>query len=361
MDEQECRHRQWLTFNTYGTELDWEFNGAMDGVRDENGKPLYIGEIMNRCQGCGIQFHVPPSRIRAGRGKFCSRECRKTQVEKECQTCGAPISVIPSQLAQGRGKFCSRECYEIGEKTQVEIACIECGEPFQVIPSELRRGRKFCSKACYGKNSSKRPSTKIEVTCAICEQPFSVFASQVSLIKTCPNPECRRKYRTRRRARRTCQTCGGPIEVIPSRVAVGGGIFCSTECTRPRVRDTDLELPVFAILDLFGKTYSRKKKIPSERKTGPPFQLDACIFLKDSIVDLEADGKHWHDGRKEADLRRDRIMDTHGIEVLRLPGDVIKRIAPLCDTGASYCLSELRRMAQDDIRIARFVQILESE
>ena len=317
---------------------------------------MFIVSHERVCEKCGKTFQL--RQIRPGRGKFCSRECRRTRVEVKCQTCGAGFSTIPSL----GGKFCSRKCYEIDETTGTTVVCPVCSISFRTIPSELKRGRKFCSKKCYGEDKHKQPSTKVERNCPICKQPFSVFPSQVSLIKTCGRSKCRRVHRRRLRVMKSCLTCEKTFYVIPSQIAVGGGVYCSLECTRPRVRDTDLELPVFAILDLFGKTYSRNEKIPSERKSGPPFQLDTLIYLKNSTVNLEADGEYWHGSEKQkrSDLRRDKIVEKHGIDVLRLPGKTIKRIAPLADTGAAYCLSELKGMAEGDEAIAQFVRVLEA-
>ena len=53
------------------------------------------------CEACGKKFLSYPSRIRIGKGKYCSRECRKKTVELTCLVCGKKFK-LPSSQAEGR-------------------------------------------------------------------------------------------------------------------------------------------------------------------------------------------------------------------------------------------------------------------
>lgn len=79
------------------------------------------------CKQCGIYFHTIPSRIREGRGKFCSKICyskwmsentcgenskswKGGEKEKKCEVCGNKFKVKVATDKKGYGKFCSRKC-----------------------------------------------------------------------------------------------------------------------------------------------------------------------------------------------------------------------------------------------------------
>ena len=44
------------------------------------------------CKGCGKDFTVPPSTIRKGGGKYCSRDCTKKGENRECPVCSTSFS-----------------------------------------------------------------------------------------------------------------------------------------------------------------------------------------------------------------------------------------------------------------------------
>lgn len=72
------------------------------------------------CQYCGGHFTTTPSRVRDGRGKFCSRECHSHSqigrhkkllyVERVCQQCGIHFSLLARLLKSQTGEYCSQLC-----------------------------------------------------------------------------------------------------------------------------------------------------------------------------------------------------------------------------------------------------------
>jgi len=62
------------------------------------------------CKGCGKDFTVPPSTIRKGGGKYCSRDCTKTGENRECPVCSTSFYVTQSTIRKGEGTYCSRKC-----------------------------------------------------------------------------------------------------------------------------------------------------------------------------------------------------------------------------------------------------------
>lgn len=62
------------------------------------------------CKGCGKDFTVPPSTIRKGGGKYCSRDCTKKGENRECPVCSTSFYVTQSAIRKGEGTYCSRKC-----------------------------------------------------------------------------------------------------------------------------------------------------------------------------------------------------------------------------------------------------------
>ena len=76
---------------------------------------------------------------------FCSRTCfagfRDKKLSLNCALCGRVFYRTRSFVASGRGKFCSRKCRKGGTKS----SCTICGKIFYHRGKETRR---FCSKRC---------------------------------------------------------------------------------------------------------------------------------------------------------------------------------------------------------------------
>jgi hypothetical protein len=108
--------------------------------------------IKKICKQCGNEFETIPSRIRNGRGKYCSRKCfhefTRNKEIRVCQKCGNEFEAHLSDIKRGRGKFCSRKCFHESREKKIRV-CQKCGNEFEAHLSDIKRGRgKFCSKSC---------------------------------------------------------------------------------------------------------------------------------------------------------------------------------------------------------------------
>lgn len=114
--------------------------------------------IKRICKYCGKEFYVPPSRIKYGKGKYCSIECRKNdnrKIERICKYCGKIFYVDKSRLKYDRGKYCSRSCMYKAQYNQKEAVCKYCGRKFTKYKSyfEYRESNgKYCSQECFVKS-----------------------------------------------------------------------------------------------------------------------------------------------------------------------------------------------------------------
>jgi 5-methylcytosine-specific restriction endonuclease McrA len=88
------------------------------------------------------------------------------KIKKNCLICGKEIGVFPSRIKEGKGKFCSVKCYaewqsknRMGQKAynwrggKVKKECIVCGKEFFVIPAR-KDIRLTCSRKCQHKYHS---------------------------------------------------------------------------------------------------------------------------------------------------------------------------------------------------------------
>ncbi|MCK4815774.1 hypothetical protein KA005_08390, partial [bacterium] len=179
-----------------------------------------MAKIKRICKTCGKEFKVKPSRVKYGRGKYCSLECRSIayskncrgkkssgwkggKIKRICKTCGKEIEVYPSIIRKGKGIYCSRDCWCIalsrnsptkGEHSnfwkggKIKRICLVCGREFEVFPSQIDKGGgKYCSQKCYALSNRKRTFTH-------------------------------------------CASCGKEFWVHPSQLARGGGRYCSVSC-----------------------------------------------------------------------------------------------------------------------------------
>lgn len=75
----------------------------------------------------------------------------KAIMPRPCAQCG---TVYEPADAQPSRKYCSRKCSTDAKRRGSVRTCVECGDEFYVNAAELkRRGGKYCSRACWRKNS----------------------------------------------------------------------------------------------------------------------------------------------------------------------------------------------------------------
>jgi hypothetical protein len=90
----------------------------------------------------------PETRAKIGASNIGKHGQRRDCV---CESCGATFHIKPSQIKEGRGRFCSRKCYAIWMSKKVKCICKTCKSEFYVKPSDIKNRRvAFCSATCYG-------------------------------------------------------------------------------------------------------------------------------------------------------------------------------------------------------------------
>lgn len=110
-------------------------------------------KVLMVCATCGVEFFVKPKTIKAGGGKYCSKQCtldaRKSGQYKKCKICGKEFYV-----ANGRmdiALYCSKKCYYDSKVTRTIKKCPICDNEFFIVPSdETYNTGKYCSKKCSG-------------------------------------------------------------------------------------------------------------------------------------------------------------------------------------------------------------------
>lgn len=108
------------------------------------------------CEWCGKHFKARPSRVRQGRGRFCSPKCcglsRRRRIRCTCEQCGRVRQVCPSRVR----RFCSDRCRSQARRKQVRLYCQQCGKVFYRKPSAVAvGGGRYHSIECRGIASRK--------------------------------------------------------------------------------------------------------------------------------------------------------------------------------------------------------------
>jgi transposase len=121
-------------------------------------------------EGCSNMFRPTPGQLRAGHGKYCSRECdheahriHPVPGPRVCAREGCENIFTPggSNVAMGWGKYCSNRCAAVStsahqKKKGRDVACLNCGKTEWRYDSQLRNEHGvFCSRECWGEHRWK--------------------------------------------------------------------------------------------------------------------------------------------------------------------------------------------------------------
>ena len=105
---------------------------------------------------CKRNFKVWPSKLKEGKGKYCSRGCaNKSMIKREyrnCLVCNKEFYNKPSQFKAKPNcyKYCSIKCSAIGRSKRVTRFCLVCSNKFEAKLRNVKKGHgKYCSKKCW--------------------------------------------------------------------------------------------------------------------------------------------------------------------------------------------------------------------
>lgn len=78
---------------------------------------------------------------------------KKRTIERQCENCGKSFAVVPSRLKHGRGRYCSPSCQYTASKARPKkvlgFICIGCGAGFTRPISKKQKGMgKYCTRSC---------------------------------------------------------------------------------------------------------------------------------------------------------------------------------------------------------------------
>ena len=137
------------------------------------------------CPGCGARFSTSASRLKWGRGKYCSRKCQYANqvinhwVFTKCAVCGEEIKRSPSHI-KSRNQFCSPECSYKGRATKLVTRPPPTTKTRQKM-SEAQRGERgpnwqggisnkpYCPK--FNNEFRRRVRAFFEYRCVLCGKP----------------------------------------------------------------------------------------------------------------------------------------------------------------------------------------------
>ncbi len=132
----------------------------------------WLTKIPVTCPVCDKVFYSCKTKIRHGRGKYCSRQCLGKVIAKKrwgssrkivvnCSMCGKSVEKFVRLKPKSGKWYCSWACRAKSRRKQkVERTCKHCGKTFLVYPHRLNlekygyQGRvgSYCSMECLGKD-----------------------------------------------------------------------------------------------------------------------------------------------------------------------------------------------------------------
>jgi hypothetical protein len=268
-----------------------------------------VGTIESTCKYCKNKFYARLSKVLKGAGKFCSISCfrlSKKNVEMKCKTCKKSFITNKHNADNGR-KYCSKAC--TGKNFEkVDCVCLECGDLFKTRLSYVKSGGgKYCSVKCFNKSRTER----VVCQCNYCNKPMERINSTFYDTVFC-SKECYGKSRFKQ-VLKACERCGNEFYVRPSILKTkGNGRFCSKDCSLKSCKPTGIEISIGLELKKLLLNYESQKKFG---------RWWADFFVIDMNLVIECDGDYWHNlpGAKERDQRKDDWFRKNGYNIIRIP------------------------------------------
>lgn len=129
----------------------------------------FSSKLSVNCLKCNSPFRAYPSRVKVGKGKYCSLDCYRAAIENKTQCiCRACTKAYEVDASQGGKLFCSWDCYittvdKVNLRNsdwdskyieyRVDCVCLTCAKPFKVSKARFDDNRgKYCSKVCYSES-----------------------------------------------------------------------------------------------------------------------------------------------------------------------------------------------------------------
>lgn len=128
---------------------------TMKYVKQKHKNPF---SYVANCQTCGNFFFVR-DRTDAKKRKYCNNFCQhggeSNKVNKLCQQCGKPFSTTLSKIKNGRGKFCSQKCLNRSKELE-KVPCPICNTLFTPIKQGNGKRKQYCSIKCSSIGQKKK-------------------------------------------------------------------------------------------------------------------------------------------------------------------------------------------------------------
>jgi len=242
----------------------------------------------------------------------------------------------------GAHTFCSSACYHAFTKKARGVACPVCGKVTIRPPSAIKAGRRYCSRACFLKDTAAKTVDKV---CPVCAKTFTVNANTADRFNHC-SIKCRHSGVITRHCARcgaafqsstrgpkrnskycsevcyrppvyiNCRNCGERFRKLPG---AANRQFCCFACYRAHQGETLLEKAMRNALESAGVEFIQEAKIGR-------YSVD--FLVPSARVAIEVDGEYWHQDQKK-DAKRDRYLAKKGWSTIRFTETYMKNVDDL--------------------------------
>ena len=129
------------------------------------------------------------------------------KIKRNCKTCSKEFYTIESKIKAGKGLYCCKQCYTDyknlnGIKNLITDHCIICGKGIHLTEYLREIGRKCCSRKCSGILQTRRNTRT--TSCKFCKKELK---TKISEIKIFCNWECRRDFLDASKTTYICECC----------------------------------------------------------------------------------------------------------------------------------------------------------
>lgn len=133
--------------------------GCYSEFRNQNPAPNF-NSILQKCLTCNGKFWVIPAKLKAGKGKFCSKKCYLVDHSRNTWSAGTCLGCKKQFKFRTKRKqiCCSLRCNTQWKKVKNKDKkydtnkCKQCNKEVEVLKSRIKDKRgEFCSRKCYAK------------------------------------------------------------------------------------------------------------------------------------------------------------------------------------------------------------------
>lgn len=243
-----------------------------------------------------------------------------------------------------------------GSNCKVTVICDYCGKEFQKIYRSYWKGKsslvqKDCCEDCWSKKNQEVMMIKYGVSHATKLDIFAQKQAQTNMERYgvkiySKTQECKEKVKKTNLEKYGSENFTTSNKFIQDSIDKFG---VTNPSKSPIVREKAMASYIkngtipkskgeIEMCELLIDMYGKDNCFPSYQLRN--FVMDCLLKINDIMIDVEFDGKYWHNKRKQYDRARDEILKKEGYKILRISSNKNSPNKEQIQEAINYLLSK---------------------